>query len=99
MTIEKIECLQSRAPNANPADFDGSTETVVIPVIADNQVTGIGEADARPNIIPAVLQMLSADVWNLSTADFLSGKNPLEALCEETVERCLTRPITVITKP
>jgi L-alanine-DL-glutamate epimerase-like enolase superfamily enzyme len=78
MNIEKIECLQLRAPNVNPADCDGSAETAVIRVTADNGVSGVGETDAPPNVIAALLEMPSAHIWNLSIADLLLRENPLE---------------------
>src|SRR6185436_6638464 len=49
--IAKIECLQLRAPQSNSADCDGTVDTAVIRVTADNGVYGLGETDAPPNAI------------------------------------------------
>lgn len=78
MTIEKLECLQLRSPHVNPADCDGSADTAVIRITADNGMSGIGETDAPPNVIAALLQVPSTHIWSLSIRDQLIGRDPLE---------------------
>jgi len=78
MHIAKIECLQLRAPQANAADCDGAVDTAVIRVTASNGMTGIGETDAPPNAVAALLATPSAHIWSLSIRDLLLGANPLE---------------------
>jgi L-alanine-DL-glutamate epimerase-like enolase superfamily enzyme len=78
MKVQKIECLQLRAPQANAADCDGAVDTAVIRVTADNGMTGVGETDAPPNAIAALLETPSAHIWSLSIRDLLLGQNPLE---------------------
>ena len=78
MHIAKIECLQLRAPQANAADCDGAVDTAVIRVTADDGTYGLGETDAPPNAIAALLETPSAHIWSLSIRDLLIGENPLE---------------------
>lgn len=78
MRISKIECLTLRAPMANAADCDGAVDTAVIRVTADNGVFGLGETDAPPHAIAALLETPSAHVWSLSIGELLLGENPLE---------------------
>lgn len=78
MHISKIECLQLRAPEVNAADCDGAVETAVVRVTASNGMTGIGETDAPPNAIAALLATPSAHIWSQSIGDLLLGENPLE---------------------
>jgi L-alanine-DL-glutamate epimerase-like enolase superfamily enzyme len=76
--IAKIECLELRAPQSNAADCDGAVDTAVIRVTADNGVYGLGETDAPPNAIAALLETSSAHIWSMSIRDLLLGENPLE---------------------
>ena len=78
MKIQKIECLQLRAPRANAADCDGAVDTAVLRVTADNGLYGLGETDAPPNAIAALLETPSAHIWSMSIRDLLLGENPLE---------------------
>ncbi|MBN9658417.1 MAG: mandelate racemase/muconate lactonizing enzyme family protein [Acidobacteria bacterium] len=78
MRISRIECLSLRAPMANAADCDGAVDTAVIRVTADNGVFGLGETDAPPHAIAALLETPSAHVWSLSIGELLLGENPLE---------------------
>ena len=61
MKITKIECLELRAPQASPADCDGAVDTAVVRVTADNGACGLGETDAPPNAIAALLESLGLD--------------------------------------
>ena len=78
MKIQKIECLQLRAPQVNAADCDGAVDTAVIRVTADNGMHGLGETDAPPNAIAALLETPNAHIWSMSIRALLLGENPLE---------------------
>ena len=78
MKIQKIECLQLRAPRVNAADCDGAVDTAVVRVTADNGLQGLGETDAPPNAIAALLETPSAHIWSMSIRDLLLGEDPLE---------------------
>jgi L-rhamnonate dehydratase len=78
MKIQKIECLQLRAPQVNAADCDGAVDTAVIRVTADNGMHGLGETDAPPNAIAALVETPNAHIWSMSIRALLIGENPLE---------------------
>ena len=46
--IETVEAIALRAPTVNPADVDGSSETIVVRVVDVDGREGIGEADKLP---------------------------------------------------
>ncbi|MFN0165134.1 MAG: mandelate racemase/muconate lactonizing enzyme family protein [Bryobacteraceae bacterium] len=78
MNIVKIECLQLRSPLAKPGDCDGAVDTAVIRVTADNGMYGVGETDAPPNVIAALLEAPTAHIWSRSIRDLVLGANPVE---------------------
>lgn len=78
MRIARIECLQIRSPNLNPQDCDGAGETAVIRITAENGAYGLGETDAPPNVISALLETPTAHIWSHSIGDLLLGENALE---------------------
>ncbi len=78
MKIQKIECLQLRSPHASPDDCDGAVDTAVIRITADNGMYGLGETDAPPNVMAALLETPTAHIWSRSVSEMLLGQNPLE---------------------
>ena len=78
MKIQKIECLQLRSPHASPDDCDGAVDTAVVRITADNDVYGLGETDAPPNVMAALLETPTAHIWSRSVRDILLGQNPLD---------------------
>ncbi len=78
MKIDRIECLQIRSPQVAPDDCDGAVDTAVIRISADNGLWGIGETDAPPKAIAALLATPTAHIWSQSIRDLLIGENPLE---------------------
>ncbi len=78
MKIRRIECLPLRSRHAAPDDCDGAVDTAVIRITADNGMYGLGETDAPPNAIAALLETPTAHIWSRSVRDILLGKNPVE---------------------
>ena len=78
MKITKIEAVPLRIPNVSAAANDGAQETVLIKVHTDSAITGIGEVDASPHMIKAVIEAPSSHNWSLSFHDLLVGENPLD---------------------
>jgi L-rhamnonate dehydratase len=76
--ISRIECLQLRAPQVNPEDCDGAAETAVIRISADNGRFGLGEADAPPGVMAALLETPTAHIWSQGIRELLLGKSPLD---------------------
>src|SRR5438445_13826854 len=78
MRISRIECLQLRAPQLTSNDCDGSVNTAALRVTADDGVYGLGETDAPPNVIAALLEAPSAHIWSMSIRDLIIGEDPLQ---------------------
>lgn len=76
--IAKIECLQLCSPELRPDDCDGAVDTAVIRVTTDNGEYGLGETDAPPNAIAALLEIHTAHIWSRGIRDLLIGENPFE---------------------
>ena len=58
VTIERVEVLCLQDPQAAYYRFEGSYQNVVVLVQGDNGLVGIGESDAPPEIVKAVIEML-----------------------------------------
>jgi len=78
MKIAKIECLQIQSSQVTADDLDGAVDTAVIRISADNGLYGLGETDAPPTAIAALLATRSTHLWSLSIRDLLLGEDPLE---------------------
>src|SRR5437016_522718 len=78
MKITGIEAIPLRIPSVDPAANDGTQETVIIKVHTDAGIVGIGEVDATPFVIKAILEAPSSHNWSLSFHDMLVGENPLD---------------------
>ena len=57
LTIERVEVLCLRDPQGAYYRFEGSYQNVVVLVHGDNGLVGIGESDAPPEIVKAVVEM------------------------------------------
>ena len=78
MKITRIEAIPLRMPQVSSTANDGAQETVIVKVYTDEGITGIGEVDASPFMVKAVLEAPSSHNWSLSFEDLLIGENPLE---------------------
>jgi L-alanine-DL-glutamate epimerase-like enolase superfamily enzyme len=78
MKISKIEAIPLRIANVSSVANDGAQETVVVKIHTDAGITGIGEVDASPFMVKAVLEAPSSHNWSLSFQDLLIGENPLD---------------------
>jgi L-alanine-DL-glutamate epimerase-like enolase superfamily enzyme len=78
MKIVKIEAIPLRSANVSAKANDGAQETVIVKIHTDAGITGIGEVDASPLMVKAVLEAPSSHNWSLSFQDLLIGENPLD---------------------
>lgn len=78
MKITKIEVIPLRIAQVSSAANDGAQETVIVKIHTDEGITGIGEVDASPFMVKAVLEAPSSHNWSLSFQDLLIGENPLD---------------------
>src|SRR5215831_16636724 len=77
MKVTQIEALPLRIPEVDPTANDGTQETVLVKVHTDSGITGLGEVDASPFVVKAMLEAPSQHNWGLGFADLLIGENPL----------------------
>jgi len=77
MKITQLEAIPLRIPNVSSRANDGAQETIVVRIHTDAGITGIGEVDASPYMVKAVLEAPSSHNWSLSFHDLLIGENPL----------------------
>jgi L-rhamnonate dehydratase len=78
MKITGLEVIPLRVKQVDATANDGSQETVIVKVHTDSGISGIGEVDASPHMIKAVLEAPSSHNWSLSFKDLLVGENPLD---------------------
>ncbi len=78
MKITRIETIPLRIPNVSSTANDGSQETVIVKLHTDAATIGMGEVDAPPSMIKAVLEAPLSHNWSLSFQDLLIGENPLD---------------------
>jgi L-alanine-DL-glutamate epimerase-like enolase superfamily enzyme len=78
MKITNIEAIPLRIKNVSSAANDGAQETVVVKIHTDAGITGLGEVDASPLMVKAVIEAPSSHNWSLSFRDMLIGENPLD---------------------
>jgi L-alanine-DL-glutamate epimerase-like enolase superfamily enzyme len=76
--IVRIECLQIEARERNPGELDPSSHTAVIRITSEDGTSGIGETDAPPALVAAMLSMPSLHPLSMGIRDLLIGENPLE---------------------
>ena len=78
MKITKVEAIPLRVKQVDATANDGAQETVIVRIHTDDGTTGIGEVDASPFMVKAVLEAPSSHNWSLSIQDMLIGENPLD---------------------
>ncbi len=71
--IKSIEILPIRFKSTN---WDQST--LVVKIIDENGVYGIGECDGPVNVIQAMFEMESAHLWSMNPKDVLIGRDPID---------------------
>lgn len=78
MKITNIEAIPLRVKQVDATANDGAQETIIVKVHTDSGITGLGEVDASPHMVKAVLEAPSSHNWSLSFQDLLRGENPLD---------------------
>ena len=75
--IETVEAIALRAPTVNPADVDGSSETIVVRVVDVDGREGIGEADAPAGVVRELIRMADVHAWSRGLGAVLVGRDPV----------------------
>ncbi len=77
MEITKVEAIPLRLPKVSEA-IDGSQDDLVVKVHTDEGIVGIGEVDAPPTIVKAVIEAPTSHGWSRGLGEVLIGANPLD---------------------
>ena len=78
MKITQVEVIPLRVASVSSSANDGAQETVIVRIHTDAGITGIGEVDASPFMVKAVIEAPSSHNWSLSFQDLLIDENPLD---------------------
>ncbi|MDD9984505.1 MAG: mandelate racemase/muconate lactonizing enzyme family protein [Gammaproteobacteria bacterium] len=74
LTIERVEVLCLQDPQAAYYRFEGSYRNVVVQVHGNNGLVGIGESDAPPEIVKAMIEMQPYNQRSEGLADIVTGQ-------------------------
>lgn len=78
MRITQVEAIVLANPNIDPLACDSAQDAVIVRIHTDEGHTGIGEVDATPLAVKALLEAPSAHAFSLGIRDLLLGEDPLD---------------------
>lgn len=76
MKITKVEAIVLRLPEVRDIT-DGTQDDVVIRIETDAGISGIGEVDAPPTVVKALIEAPLSHSWAKGLEQLLIGENPL----------------------
>ena len=77
MEITRVEAIPLRLPAVTTA-IDGSQDDLVVRVHTDEGIIGVGEVDAPPTIVKAIIEAPTSHGWSRGLGETILGANPLE---------------------
>jgi L-alanine-DL-glutamate epimerase-like enolase superfamily enzyme len=84
MRITNIEAIPLRIPDVNSDIADGIQDDVIVRVETDEGITGIGEADATPVVVKAIVEAWASWPHSRGLKNILLGQDPLNVeMCWE----------------
>jgi L-alanine-DL-glutamate epimerase-like enolase superfamily enzyme len=78
MRIKEIIATPLTSSKIDPGASDSSQDDIVVEVITDEGITGIGETDAPPTVVKSFIDMKSSHDTSVGLRDILIGEDPLE---------------------
>ncbi len=78
MKIADIICTVLAVPDCNADACDSAQDTIVVEVISDEGVTGIGEVDANPWVIKSLIEAPGSHIMSLGLTELMIGQDPLQ---------------------
>lgn len=78
MTIADVSCEVLVVPDCNANACDSAQDTVVVQVHTDEGLTGIGETDANPWVIKAIIDAPGSHIMSLGLKELIIGQDPTE---------------------
>jgi len=77
MKITKVEAIPLRIPDLDATRADGIQDDVIVRVHTDAGITGVGEADASPHVVKAIVDAPESWMRSRGLAGMLIGEDPL----------------------
>jgi L-alanine-DL-glutamate epimerase-like enolase superfamily enzyme len=77
MKITKVEAIPLRIPDLDSSRADGIQDDVVVRIHTDAGITGVGEADASPAVVKALVDAPESWMRSRGLAGMLVGEDPL----------------------
>jgi L-alanine-DL-glutamate epimerase-like enolase superfamily enzyme len=78
MKITEVEAIVVRQPSLDGAIADGSQDDLIIRIVTDEGIEGIGEVDSSPEVARAVITAPRSHSLTGGLRDLLLGEDPLE---------------------
>src|SRR5256885_13350691 len=78
MIITDVTCTVLVVPECNANACDSAQDTVVVEVQTDEGLTGIGETDANPWVIKAIIEAPGSHIMSLGLKELMVGQDPTE---------------------
>src|SRR5712691_8129891 len=77
MKITKVEAIPLRIPDLDSTRADGIQDDVIVRIHTDGGITGLGEADASPEVVKALVDAPESWIRSRGLAGMLIGEDPL----------------------
>jgi L-rhamnonate dehydratase len=77
MKITKVEAIPLRIPDLDWTRADGIQDDIIVRIHTDAGVTGVGEADASPSVVKALVDAPESWLRSRGLAGMLVGEDPL----------------------
>jgi L-alanine-DL-glutamate epimerase-like enolase superfamily enzyme len=78
MMITDVTCTVLVVPECNANACDSAQDTVVVEIQTDEGLTGIGETDANPWVIKAMIEAPGSHIMSLGLKELMVGQDPTE---------------------
>jgi L-alanine-DL-glutamate epimerase-like enolase superfamily enzyme len=78
MKITELEVLTVRLSTVTGDIADGAHDNVIVRVHTDEGITGVGEVDAPPSVIKAIIEAPTSMLWARGFKDLILGEDPTE---------------------
>jgi len=78
LKIVAVEAIPLRVPSTDAEHLDGSQDDVIIRIRTDTGIEGIGEVDASPEIVKAIVEAPASHAWSRGLRELLVGQNPFQ---------------------
>lgn len=78
MIITDVNCTVLAVPDCNTDACDSAQDTIIVEVSSDEGHTGIGETDANPWVVKALIEAPGSHIMSLGLKELLIGQDPTQ---------------------